>query len=299
MYTQEFYITEPVGNNAFSYEQRKNKQLYVPSLKRIESFDEVELLNPTRHLSPTLSCQERGQASEKVAFEDFDFDGKLQTCFGLKNLYKLEWKGKKIFLVDNHNHVHFFWYLARSQGIIADGAKIYHIDAHADMRDPGVYLSKSQSRDMHKVFDYTNFTLNVGNFIVPALREGLVSEVVQIRGEEDLKEYTHQYIPTIPHPNPLLGEEREQATEMHQKLQSFSPPKEKRFRYEGVMGKQSIILDLDLDFFAPEMGYIDFSLAKQVILDIASKADLITICTSPFFIKQERALRILREIFDK
>ena len=63
--------------------------------------------------------------------------------------------------------------------------------------------------------------------------------------------------------------------------------------------QQNIILDLDLDFFAPEMDYIDFTLAKEVILDIASKADLITICTSPFFVDQERALKFLREIFDK
>jgi len=44
MYHDSFYITEAVGNNAFSYEKRKNKQLFVPSLKSIESFDEVELL---------------------------------------------------------------------------------------------------------------------------------------------------------------------------------------------------------------------------------------------------------------
>ena len=43
MYLQSFYITEPVGNNAFSYEQRTSKQLFVPSLKKISSLDEVEL----------------------------------------------------------------------------------------------------------------------------------------------------------------------------------------------------------------------------------------------------------------
>ncbi len=294
MYHDSFYITEAVGNNAFSYEKRKNKQLFVPSLKSIESFDEVELLKRpvSWDSSPTLSCQEREQASEKITFEDFDFDDRLQTSYGLKHLYELEYnpyshntspsvplltgEGSKnipLYLVDNHNHAYYFWYLARSQEKISHGAKLYHIDAHADMRDPWVYLSKSDSRDMQKVFEYTNFTLNVGNFIVPALREWLVSEVVQIRGEEDLHAYLGQ-------PEDLPQQDTCRNT-------SYGYPE----------ARQAIILDLDLDFFAPEMEYIDFELAKRVILDIASRADLITICTSPFFIEQERALSFLREIF--
>ena len=266
MYTKDFYITEPVGNNAFSFIKRKNKKLYVPSLKSIESLDEVELLV---------------KYAEKITFEDYDFDDTLQTCYGLKNLYELSlsWlqpsiqlspKGGKgelqkqiqksipVYLMDNHNHAYYFWYLARSQGMIADGARVYHIDAHADTRDPWGYLMKPDSHDMQKVFEFTNFTLDVGNFIVPAMQEWLVSDVVQIRGEEDLCKHGTG---TLKVPVP-------------------------------------IILDLDLDFFAPEMDYIDFDLAKEVILDIASRADLITICTSPFFIHQERALKFLREIFD-
>ena len=249
MYTEDFYITESVGNNAFSYEKRKHKKLYIPSLKSIESFDELELLV---------------ENAEKITFEDYDFDDTLQTCYGLKNLYELHWKWKKVFLIDNHNHAYYFWYLARSQGIIDDGVRVYHIDAHADMRDPCEYLMKPESHDIQKVFEYTNFTLNVGNFIVPAMQEWLVSDVVQIRGEEDLRRYIWKE----------TGLEKDRS-------------------------QHSIILDLDLDFFAPEMDYIDFTLAKEVILDIASKADIITICTSPFFIDQERALKFLREIFDK
>jgi len=42
---------------------------------------------------------------------------------------------------------------------------------------------------LQKVFDYTNFFLNVGNYIVPAQKEGLIGEVLQIRGEGALKEY--------------------------------------------------------------------------------------------------------------
>ena len=77
MYAEDFHITDPVGNNAFSFTKRKNNKLYVPKLKNIESFDEVELL---------------GENTEKITFEDYDFDNVLQTCYGLKNLYDLHWK---------------------------------------------------------------------------------------------------------------------------------------------------------------------------------------------------------------
>ncbi len=250
MYSKPFYISDPVGNNELSFEKRKNLQLFVPSLKQISSFDEIELLSPDEW---------------KVTFEDYDFDDVLQTCYGLKNLYEIQWNWKNLYLVDNHNHVFYFWYLARSQRIISDNALLYHIDEHSDTRDPYKYIMKPDSQDLEKVFEYTNSTLNVGNYIIPAQKEWLVWEVVQIRSEEALREYiTHPWIPSL---------------NTHGRKQ------------------QSIILNLDLDFFEPELDFIDYDLKKQVILDIAQKADLITICTSPFFIDQERAIEVFKDIF--
>ena len=129
---------------------------------------------------------------------------------------------------------------------------------------------KPDSENLQKVFEYTNFFLNVGNYIVPAQQEGLVGEVVQIRGEESLKTYFGQ-------------------------AQDLPLPKKCRGK---PCASPSIILNLDLDFFEPALDYIDFELKKQVILDIARKADLITVCTSPYFIDQDRAIEVFRKIFD-
>ncbi len=253
MYQKSFYITPPVGNNTFSFNERKTKQLFVPSLKKISSLDEIQL-------------------TREITFEDYDFDGVLQTCHGLENLYELQYplltspskgqeqKGAPLYLVDNHNHVLYFWYLTRSQGIISDNSLLYHIDEHADTRDPWEYLLKPESEDLQKVFEYTNFFLNVGNYIIPAQKEWLVWEVVQIRSESALGSY-------------------------------------ERGEYIWKEKGKSIILNLDLDFFSPGLDYIDYELKKRVILDIAKKADLITVCTSPFFIDQERALGVFRDLF--
>ena len=246
MYHKDFYITKEVWNNAFSIEVRPHKELYVPALKKINSFSELSLLQ---------------ESDNKVTFEEFDFNDTMQTCFGLQNLYEMNWKWKPLYLVDNHTHVMYFWYLARSQGIISDNTLLYHIDEHADTRDPWVYLMKPDSEDLQKVFEYTNFTLNVGNYIIPAEKEWLIWETIQIRGQNALDEYNW-------------------------------------WRYFHLESDgRSIILNLDLDFFEPELDFIDYNLKKQVILDVAKKANLITVCTSPYFIDQKRALKVFKDIF--
>lgn len=66
---------------------------------------------------------------------------------------------------------------------------------------------------------------------------------------------------------------------------------------DSFFNKQNKILNLDLDYFAPELSYIDFQKAKKFILKHAENASLITVCTSPFFIYQELAIRRLLDIF--
>ncbi len=257
MYKFSFYIKEKVWNNAFSFEKRKNKKLFVPSLIKAKSFFDVEIW-------------------EEIAFEDFDFDDKLQSCIWLKNFYEFDFfpsllrrglgGGKKLYLFDNHNHAYFFWYLARENWLIKNNSKLYHIDEHADTRDPWKFLNSRDTKDLQKVFDFTNFFLNVWNYIIPAQKEWLIWEIIQIRSESDLKSYLESVDMFLPN----ISTEKESS---------------------------SIILNLDLDFFQPDLDFIDYELKKKVVLNIAKKADLITVCTSPFFIKQELALKVFKDLF--
>lgn len=239
MYKKPFYITKAFWNNAFSFEKRPNKKLYVPSLKKIKSFDEIKLWR-------------------EVVFEEFNFQCVLESCKGLENFYEFEIFGKKAYLFDNHNHAYFFWYLARKNNIIWDNITLYHVDEHSDMRDPGKYQDKTETIDLKKVFDFTNFFLNVWNYIVPAQKGGLIWDIVQIRNEENLKNFDKKRLSKC---------------------------------------IDNLILNLDLDFFEPGLDFIDYDLKKRVILDIAKKSSLITISTSPFFIDQDLALRVFRDLF--
>lgn len=243
MYNKWFFIESPVWNNEFSFDKRQNKKLFVPEIIKAKSFDEIKFQDDL----------------EKIAFEDFDFDNKLSTNYWLKNFYRFQMWWKEVVLFDNHNHAFYFWYEARSRKIIWDKNILIHIDQHADTRDNDKIISKSDSKSLEKVFDFTNFVLNVWDYIIPAQKEGIIENIVQIRNTKNLEDY----------------------------LQNFSNKK----------NNSKIILNLDLDFFASELDFIDFELKKEVILDAFEKASYVTVCTSPFFVDQGLAVEKFKEIF--
>jgi len=236
MYSSPFFITDPVGNNIFCFDEVSEPRLYVPSL--------------------LVGNRYAPQLGREIAFRDRDFHGNMQLKAWLKNFYHFLWNGIPLYLFDNHNHAFYFWYRAYHDGIFTPWATLYHVDEHADMRTPDILLDRNDSQNLQKVFQYTNFVLNVGDYIVPALENGLFREVVQIRSEYDVQNYQ----------------------------------KNTKKSWEKV-------LNLDLDFFEPELDYIDYNLKKSVIREIASQAKLITVCTSPFFIDQTLALRVFEDIF--
>ena len=246
MYKKWFYIETPIWNNEFSFEKRQNKKLFVPSLIDTKDFEEIKLQDDF----------------EKIAFEDFDFDNKLSTNYGLKNFYRFNIKGKEVVLFDNHNHAFYFWYEAHKNWIIWDNNLLIHIDEHADTRDNFKNISTLDSLDLQKVFEFTNFVLNVWDYIIPAQKQGLVWDILQIRNTQNLEDYIAQ-----------------------------KDDLKKNYNW--------IILNIDLDFFEPELDFIDYDLKEKVILDAFEKSDFVTVCTSPFFIEQNLAIWIFKKIFSK
>ena len=230
-YALPFSITDAVGNNAFSFDRRgPAPSLWVPSLVQ-GTFDDVA-------------------AGDRVVFEDVDEHDIVQSCTGLAHLVATQWDGVPAVVMDNHNHAFYFWQQAAAGGVLAPGATLIHIDQHKDMRVPE-RLYDGHSLD--DAFAYTNFHLNVGNYIVPAQRSGLVGDVQFVTSGEALNDVS-------------------------------------------LARRGNTILNIDLDFFAPEMSYIDFGLAQRFIDAHRRTASLITIATSPFFIDQERAIDGLRRL---
>ena len=153
-----FTIKEPVGNNAFSFDKRLHKSIYVTKL----------IIGNLKDLSK----------GNEIAFSEIE-DGVEKNFPGLKNFIYYNKNEKDIFIFDNHNHAFFFWLAAYLQEKISPGSTLLHIDQHTDMRKPSKSFPFSLKEKFYlsNIFNYSNFTLNVGNFIQPALDLGLFKRV--------------------------------------------------------------------------------------------------------------------------
>lgn len=58
-----------------------------------------------------------------------------------------------------------------------------------------------------------------------------------------------------------------------------------------------VVLNLDLDFFAPDLDYVPFELKKRAVLAFAKKSRIVTVATSPGFIGGDAALAAFRGLF--
>lgn len=234
-YSSPFWITEKTSNNAFAWAIRKNPKLYVPSL--IEGA-----------LSDVLEGNE-------VVFEDVDDAGMLQPCKGLKHFVFMRHPQTQVpmYVVDNHNHVFYFWFEALSKGFIQKGATLLHVDGHRDTRVPERNPTPEELGNLDKLANYTNTVLNVGNYIPPAIETGLIQEHLSVISEQEIKCHA---------PKPI----------------------------------ENLIVNIDLDFWAPELDYISQDFKDSWARAWIKEASLITFATSPFFIEQKRALEVLERL---
>ncbi len=228
---QGFWITEPKGNNAFSFQERQNKRIFVAPLIRGDLHD-----------------LEGGQES---VFSEF-FEGQEINKKGLKVFVCLKKADKHIFIFDNHNHAFFFWLVGLKEGLIKQNLTLLHVDQHKDTRKPSKYLDfRPTDIDLQEAFRYTNDILNVGNFLSSAIHSSIFSKVEFLDNEES---FSRDYAPDY-------------------------------------------ILDLDMDIFADEMEYIPYQPKIDKLRSLIDKTRFITIATSPYFMEQEKAIKIIHELF--
>ncbi len=62
--------------------------------------------------------------------------------------------------------------------------------------------------------------------------------------------------------------------------------------------EEEFVLDIDLDIFSKDMDYIPHNLKVSKIKKLIKRAKVITIASSPFFIDQDYAIKVLKELFN-
>ncbi len=96
--------------------------------------------------------------SSEIAFASMEGDV-LIVGNGLEYFLRSTFAGTPAVLVDNHNHVLYFWYEALKQGIIGMGATLIHIDMHSDLWENSNPFPCRD--DLGAVWKYVNYECNV------------------------------------------------------------------------------------------------------------------------------------------
>jgi hypothetical protein len=169
MYEIWTYITKPIGNNAFSYDQRmvlwSTGKLYIPSL-----------------IAWTVA--DLWQGSE-ICFEEV-INGKLVSCTGLKNFLQTTYHDMPVYIVDNHNYAlsfrHKHFNISTSQPF-----NVIHIDQHSAIKPNENIFSPDDD-----IETFVNEKTNVGNFITAAINAWIIKDVLQVRSDYTLGNIQHE-----------------------------------------------------------------------------------------------------------
>ena len=237
-YISPYILRGRKGNNEFSYELRgDDPYITIPTLMRWDIEDI--------------------QIGESIVFEEIE-NGILKSCVWVRNFIQFQLSIyphiPTVTIFDNHNHALYFWYEALSRGDIELWGELIHIDEHSDLWEN---KNTIHSRDLEGIWEFTNFSCNVGNYIAPAISDGLIGKMTRIENEYQVD----LYMKYTPHENSVLN--------------------------------------LDLDFFSPEMDFIEEEKKIRLIRNLLPKVKCITIATSPYFIDQWSAIQKLHKIFEK
>lgn len=260
-YRSAIVLDRPIGNNAFVYDVRQ------------ELFGKAEIVIP-KLVEGTLEDVGLG---DSIVFAE-EIDGEVREFGGLRDLVCIRALLEpglprphfvrprndevSVYVMDNHNHALYCWYRELLAGKIEKWLPLIHIDQHSDMKDPVRWIDEERENDLSSIATYVNEVCTIADFIQPALRSGLIGECIQIRTENGLLDFPiDSWI----------------ASSLH-----------------SSQWRSGYILDIDIDFWAPEMGIEEFDRTIQKTRQLIAGASMVTIATSPCFIEQERAVEIVK-----
>ncbi len=188
----------------------------------------------------------------------------LISSFGLESLVHITQWDKDIFIIDNHNHAFSCRWRSYIHKKISRWSHLIHIDQHSDYADPIQYLSDIWRQNIEDI------------------------SLLQIDN------YTNEVLTIASFIKPALDCELCSSHDMI--LSEYS-----LLDYDiATLDNHSVILDIDLDFRAPEMGIEYYYQTIKKVRQLIALPDVgcITIATSPTYIHQQRALQVLHDLLD-
>ena len=287
-YNKPFEISQNIGNNVFCFNKKNKPKIYIPNLiqSNLEDFQN-NISNYIKIWNNTAFREEKKWEIIKYKWlQNFivissgfgsiaeDVEKSLSANVGKnkKEISPLQSKWQTIYIFDNHNHALYFRYKEYFEWHIKKWINLIHIDQHSDMNE-NKFISKKNDNNfsnLESVFQFTNYNCNVWNFIKPAIEEWLIWNITQINTEYSL---------------------------INSKF-SFSCHSEWNEESKKENSKQTI-LDIDLDFRAPEMSIEKYQETISITKKLIQNSGVVTIATSPYFLDQNLAIKIIQDLFQK
>ena len=188
-----------------------------------------------------------------------------------------------VYVFDEHNEAYYYWHKAKYEGYINGPLDLFHIDAHSDMmKADGIQTSiyfPSDSQVGYLAY-YKNLAkneFNVGNFIIPAILNGLVRNVYYIFPK--WKNYQAKRMKN--NISSMLGEgklfkhclkiNKDTDPRLFQALPDFKHYNYSLLPIDRVPKAKKVILDIDLDYFAcsesnPSQTIFELEITKEQFL---------------------------------
>ena len=199
-----------------------------------------------------------------ICYEYISDKWKLISASWLESLVQISRWDKDIYIIDNHNHAFSCRWRSHLSQHLSRWSHLIHIDQHSDYSDPSQYLTQ--------VYQNT-----------------LPQEIWL----QDIDTYTNEVLTIWSFIKPALDCGLCMSHDMI--LSEYA-----LLDYDiSSLSSQSLIVDIDLDFRAPEMGIEHYYQTIKKVRQLIALPDVrcITIATSPTYIHQQRALQVLRDIF--
>jgi len=167
-----------------------------------------------------------------------------------------------IYVFDEHNEAYYYWHKAKYEGYINEPLDLFHIDAHSDMMktdciQSSIYFPEdSQVGYLEYYKNIAKNEFNIGNFIIPAILNGLIKNVYFIFPKwMECKPKRKKY-----NISSMFGEgkifkhcltiNKNTNPKLFQVLPDFKQYNFSFLPIDRLPKARKVILDIDLDYFA-------------------------------------------------
>ena len=167
-----------------------------------------------------------------------------------------------LFVFEEHNEAFFIWHYAVMKKMMPKfGNTLLHVDEHSDMGIPRLNQSiNSLNGSLQDIYKFTYSELTIENFIVPAIYQGLFNKLYWIRQSTEFPIPNSMYVYTYDKEGKLLTARN--AKDLG--TAALFNPKYKSAKFKCMTvddefaENQSVILDIDLDYFSCNHQYHNF-----------------------------------------